>query len=66
MYGLSYLTMRNGTTTVQLNWDNGSAPKLYRKGLRLAKDGAQDVCLEYPDGRTVRINRDGSRTLVSN
>lgn len=65
MYGLSYYTMRNGKEVRQLNWDSGSGSKMFRKGCRLAKDGAQDVTLEYPDGTAVRINRDGSRTRVA-
>lgn len=64
MYGLSYLTQRNGSEFVQLNWIDGRPNKLLRKGRRLAKDGAQDVCLETPDGRSLRINRAGQLTTT--
>jgi len=62
MYSLSYYTLKTGAakSVPQLNWDNGRPARLLRKGRRIAKDGAQDVCLETPDGRSIRINRDGS------
>jgi hypothetical protein len=59
MYGLSYLTLRNGTVP-QLNWIDGRPNRLIRKGRILAKDGAVDVCLEYPDGSYIPIHSDGS------
>jgi hypothetical protein len=67
MYGLSYFTLRTGKeqSVPQLNWDSGRPSKLLRKGRRIVRDGANDVCLETPDGRTLRINRDGSLTLTS-